>query len=212
MSLRRKKILITAGPTWVPLDSVRVMSNTASGETGILLAEQLTALGARVTLLMGPVLSGRTIPKRVRKISFCFFNELKERLTKELKSRRYDAVIHAAAVSDFAPAQPLKGKYTSDKRLTITLIPTTKIIDSIKKINPRLHVIGFKFEPEAKHSFLIAEARALMKRARLDLVVANTTLHRAYQAYLVSAEALIGPFRDKKALVNNLCNVLGKIL
>ena len=52
--LKNKKVLITAGPTWVPIDNVRVISNTATGETGILLSEKLKNLGAKVTLLLGP--------------------------------------------------------------------------------------------------------------------------------------------------------------
>jgi phosphopantothenoylcysteine decarboxylase/phosphopantothenate--cysteine ligase len=52
--VKNKKILVTAGPTWVAIDNVRVISNTATGKTGILLAERLSRLGARVTLLLGP--------------------------------------------------------------------------------------------------------------------------------------------------------------
>ncbi|MBU1999188.1 MAG: phosphopantothenoylcysteine decarboxylase, partial [Candidatus Omnitrophica bacterium] len=54
-NLKNKKILITAGPTWVPVDDVRVISNSASGETGILLAKRLSGQGAKVTLLLGPI-------------------------------------------------------------------------------------------------------------------------------------------------------------
>ena len=54
MSLKNKRILITAGPTWVAIDSVRVISNIATGETGILLAKRLSLQGAKVTLALGP--------------------------------------------------------------------------------------------------------------------------------------------------------------
>ncbi len=54
MSLNGKRILITAGPTWVPIDNVRVISNIATGTTGVLLAWQTSAQGAKVTLVLGP--------------------------------------------------------------------------------------------------------------------------------------------------------------
>ncbi|MBU2221207.1 MAG: phosphopantothenoylcysteine decarboxylase, partial [Candidatus Omnitrophica bacterium] len=52
MSLRNKRILITAGPTWIAIDKVRVISNTATGATGKLLANQFSNKGAKVTLLI----------------------------------------------------------------------------------------------------------------------------------------------------------------
>ena len=55
MVLKNKNILITAGPTWVPIDRVRVISNIATGKTGILLAKSANKLGAKVTLVLGPV-------------------------------------------------------------------------------------------------------------------------------------------------------------
>jgi len=54
MALKRKRVLITAGPTWVRLDLSRVISNIATGETGRRLASAAARKGAQVTLLLGP--------------------------------------------------------------------------------------------------------------------------------------------------------------
>ena len=50
MKLKNKRVLITAGPTWVKIDKVRVISNTASGKTGLLFADAFKRLGSKVTL------------------------------------------------------------------------------------------------------------------------------------------------------------------
>ena len=82
MDLKKKRVLITAGPTWVPVDSVRVISNTASGETGILLARQLRRIGAKPTLILGPG-HDCCIDKNLNLKRFRFFDELKKIITRE---------------------------------------------------------------------------------------------------------------------------------
>ena len=98
MNFKNKHILITAGPTWVPIDSVRVISNIATGQTGISLANQFSSLGAKVTLLLGPQANSIQINNDIKVINFKFFDELKQLLAKELKSKQLDLIIHSAAV------------------------------------------------------------------------------------------------------------------
>ena len=129
VSLKGKRVLITAGPTWVAIDNMRVISNTASGQNGLLLAERLNRLGAKVTLLLGQV-GSCSLNKRIRLVRFSFFEELKSRLQQELKTHRYDAIIQTAAVSDYRPSKILKHKIRSGiKRLRLELRPTPKIIN-----------------------------------------------------------------------------------
>ena len=94
INLSRKKVLITAGPTWVPVDKVRVIGNLATGETGIQLAEKFAAAGARVTLLLGPV-QACCLDKRIRLLRYTFFDELAKVFTGELRSRKYDIATSA---------------------------------------------------------------------------------------------------------------------
>lgn len=209
MALKNKRVLITAGPTWVPIDKVRVISNIATGETGILLAERLQRLGAKVTLLLGPV-GYCCLSKRVKLLPFKFFGELKEILARELRSKRYDAVVHSAAVADYAPAAVFSGKLKSGLPVrNISLVPTPKIIDSVKRIDRSVFLVGFKFEPKAKIAALIKKTRSLMARANLDLAVANTIGKYGYQASILSQGKVYGPLQNKNALVNKLINIIG---
>ncbi|MCX5710625.1 MAG: phosphopantothenoylcysteine decarboxylase [Candidatus Omnitrophica bacterium] len=187
--LKGKKVLITAGPTWVRLDSVRIISNIATGETGVLIARALRRLGANVKLLLGPF----------------ELSSLDKTLTKELKAKRYDIVIHSSAVSDYKAGKAFQGKIKSGiKNLKLTLVPTKKIINTIKKLSPGTRLVGFKFEPNASKVRLISEARMLMRRSCCDLVVANTLGNRGYHALIVDGHKVFGPYSKKTELVSNL--------
>lgn len=208
-NLSGKRVLITAGPTWVPLDAVRVISNTASGETGILLAQALAQKGARVTLMLGPVKAGYK-DNSVKVINFKFFNEFCTLLKNELEKKRYAIIIHSAAVADYAPSGPDKRKKISSglRALRLNLKPTPKIIDSLRKTNPDSFLIGFKFESDLQRDELIKRANRLMKRAGLDLVVANSLCEKKYTAYLIGAKKHSGPFFSKKSMVKNLVRLI----
>ena len=208
MNLKNKRILITAGPTWVPIDSVRVISNIATGQTGILLAERLRRLGAKVTLLLGPV-ETCSLNKKIRLIHFRFFDELKRIIVREITSKKYDIVIHSAAVSDYRPLRTYSQKVGSGlKNWRLNLIPTTKIIDIIKGVDKSLCLVGFKFEPKATKGKLIQETKKLIRRAKLDLAVANSIDKNQYQAYIVCQNKIYGPFANRKGLAQRLIQVL----
>ncbi len=205
-----KRILITAGPTWVSIDRSRVISNIATGETGILLAERLQRLGAKVTLLLGPA-EYCCINKKIKLLRFIFFDEFKNKIVKELKTKEYDIVIHSAAVSDYRPAKIFRHKIRSGiNRLKIELVPTAKIIGLIKKIDPSVFLVGFKFEPGATREKLLREAKNLIKAANLDLAVANSIYAKRYSAYILNNRIIYGPLRNKKNMVNRLAGILRK--
>lgn len=207
-SLKNKKILITAGPTWVPIDSVRVISNTATGQTGILLAERLQSLGASVTLLLGPT-QRRLLKGKIKITRFRFFTELLKIIKRELGARRYDAVIHSAAVSDYRPAKKYGNKFKSGKSIwRLDLVPTQKIIDLIRKIDRSVFLVGFKFEPEAKKGILINETKKLIERAGLDLAVGNTVNAKRYKAFILGKKITLGPFSTKEKLIRKLSDIL----
>jgi phosphopantothenoylcysteine decarboxylase/phosphopantothenate--cysteine ligase len=187
--LRNKKILITAGSTWVPIDRVRVISNIATGATGILLTARLRRLGAKVKLILGPFELG----------------ELERRIKKELKSTGYDIVIHSAAVVDYQPKRPGPGKIRSGiKNLKLELVPTRKLINAVKRFSPKVKLVGFKFEPRASDRYLVVEARKLMRNSASDLVVANTYGRNGYKAFIVSPSGVKGPYYSKRGLAINL--------
>lgn len=207
-NLRGKRVLITAGPTWVPIDKVRVISNTATGRTGILLANKLAQQGAKVTLLLGS-LNSCCLNRNIKLVPFKFFDELNLLLKRELKSRHYDIIIHSAAVSDYKPSIFRKKKLSSGhKSLKLTLKPTPKIIDSLRKISPRSFLVGFKFEPDLATSKLIKKARQLIQRAKLNLAVGNSACDKSYIAYLVSANKNYGPFLSKEKMIKGLIGLI----
>jgi phosphopantothenoylcysteine synthetase/decarboxylase len=205
MSLKNKRILITAGPTWTAIDSVRVISNTASGETGLQLAAALRAAGAKITLALGPIGHRDAAGSGIRVIRFSFFDELKRLLDDELNHAHYDAIVHSAAVSDYKPAPAVKGKLSSTApRLRITLVRTPKLIDLIRRKAPSALLVGFKFIPNAAPRDLIARARELGRHSRANLVVANTVRGSAYRAFIVAPQGIVPEAGSKEELVELL--------
>lgn len=199
-----KKVLITAGPTWVAIDAVRVISNRATGQTGILLAKALSRAGCKVTLILGPG-PVPALSKKITVVRFCFFDELAQLVSRQLRLRKYDAVVHSAAVADYRPVRVAPYKMRSGiSRLTLRLVPTPKILDTMKKLDPSLRVVAFKFEPRAAKATLCAHARQLLKRSHADIVVANTAHGKKYTAYLVESAKITGPLDSKEALVETL--------
>ncbi|OGX39654.1 MAG: hypothetical protein A3G91_02590 [Omnitrophica WOR_2 bacterium RIFCSPLOWO2_12_FULL_50_9] len=183
-SLRDKKILITCGPTWVPLDQVRVISNISSGILGQTLALSLAQAGAKVTLLEGPV--ARPLQSaRVKILKFSFFDELHQLLKKELK-KDYQAVIHAAAVADYKLCRPFASKLDSHHRkVAFVLVPTAKLINKIKKLNPGIILVGFKLESKISGQLAKEKARRLFQEAGCDWVVANRVWKERYEGYIM---------------------------
>jgi len=210
MLLKGKTILITAGPTWVAIDQVRVISNLASGETGFILADKFKKLGAKVTLLLGPgnfyhpgSLTG------IKLIRFNYFSELVQRLDHELKNHKFAAVIHAAAVADYQPKEVTYRKVSSlRKNWRIDLVPTKKLINCLRIYQPDLFTVGFKFQPDARKDTLIKKGRELLKSANLNLVVANSNKNNGYQAYILDGLNQYGPFLSKLKMADYLSKLV----
>jgi len=211
----KKRILITAGPTWVAIDQARVISNLATGETGFILADKFKKLGAKVTLLFGPGDFSRAGQDGIRLIRFKYFPELAQLLEQELKSANYAAIIHAAAVADYQPKKIIYSKVSSQRKSwKINLVPTQKLIKGLKVYQPDLFTVGFKFQPDVDKDKLIVKGRQLLKAANLDLVVANSNRNNGYQAYILDRLNKSGPFLSKTKMADYLSRLVwkGKIL
>lgn len=210
-NLADKRILITAGPTWVAIDSVRVISNMATGETGVMLARKLASEGAEVTLLLGESKDYR-LADSINVVKFKFFDELNSLLKNCLKEESYDVIIHSAAVADYRPLTSSKKKISSSKKFrSIILKKTPKIISTLRKLSKDSLIVGFKFEPDLRKESLIKEARHLLKNAKLDLVIANSLRNNHYCAYLIDAQKESVPFSSKKSMCANLLKTIGRI-
>ncbi len=208
MPLKNKKILLTYGPTCVPIDRVRVISNISTGALGRALIEGLKKRRARVTVLEGPVRRPWTSAS-VRVKPFFYFDELARLMKAELK-KKYDVVIHAAAVSDYRVRNPAARKLSSRfSRYTLTLVPAPKLIGTIKKTAPDVFLVGFKLEAGAGRAALTGKARDLMARHQCDLVVANILKGPGPGGY----EALIiGPGKKILARTRSRSDLAGKLI
>lgn len=204
-SLNSKRVLITCGPTWVAIDDVRVISNISSGKLGQTLANNLSQLGAKVTLLEGAV-EEKLKNKKVNVRSFLYFEELRQLIDSELK-KPFDIFIHAAAISDYR-VQSKRGKLSSHfKKLNLNLTPTPKIINSIKKKRPNIFLVGFKLEPSLSKARNKAEH--LFQKAKCDLVVANSLNKGKYEAFIVNKDKKIaGRANSREKLAKGLINAI----
>lgn len=175
-ALAGRRILVTAGPTWVFIDAVRHIGNVSSGHTGLEIARALAGAGADVALLMGP---GRAQPapgdrERLEIIPFVTFDDLHRLVRERVASRGLDALIHAAAVSDYRPVEEIAGKLPSgEEEVVLRLRRTPKIVDEVKELDPEIFLVKFKLEVGRSEPELLEIARASRIRSRADLVVAN---------------------------------------
>ena len=200
--LNRIKILITSGPTWIPVDPMRILTNRSSGQMGQLLANQLAQAGAEITVCQGEVrcsAAGRHANIKVK--PFQLFDELEKLLGSEVK-KKYRIVIHAAAVSDYRVKKLARKKIRSGvAQLSLELTPTRKLINMIKKKNPDICLIGFKWESRLSPAIVKRASHKLFQDAACDLVIVNTTSQDKYEGYLVGAQGdCLGPLKSRTAV------------
>lgn len=153
--VRRKKVLITAGGTFEPIDTVRGISNRSSGRTGAVIADCFYETGWDVTFVHS-VSSVRPTNVPQQDISFLTANELQTAMRELLKETSFDACIHLAAVSDFsvdyvtdanASVLTTTEKLHAQDVLNVHLKKRSKILDTIKQyaLNPdHLKLVAFK--------------------------------------------------------------------
>ena len=203
---------MTCGPTWVKLDGVRVISNHSTGELGHGVASGLEKAGATVTLLEGPVTHVAKL-KSSRVIRFNYFNEFSKIFKREL-TKKYDCVIHAAAVSDYRPLRQRRGKISSSlQRVRFQLIPTEKLIAKVKTISPGSFLVGFKLECLLDRKFLKVKALKLINDSGCALVVANGQSGRRYAAFIFDQEGrILEKVKTRHAIAHRLIKILGKAL
>ncbi|MFB9145844.1 bifunctional phosphopantothenoylcysteine decarboxylase/phosphopantothenate--cysteine ligase CoaBC [Halomonas alkalicola] len=163
-------VTITAGPTREPLDPVRYLSNHSSGKMGYALAEAAAALGARVTLISGPV--NLPCPAGVARLEVETALEMHEAAMR--LAEQSDLFIGCAAVADYRAEQAAEHKIKKvegEEGLTLRLVKNPDIIASVAALPEarRPFVVGFAAETRD----LAAYARDKLTRKRLDMIVAN---------------------------------------
>jgi len=172
LPLQGKKILITGGPTYEPIDAVRFIGNRSSGKMSVALATAARSLGADVTLVMGP--SPIATNGEINRINIETADEMRQAVVSEISKN--DIIIMSAAVGDFAAEQPSdkklkKRELESGDGLTLKLKRTPDILREISQRKQHGQIlVGFALEigEEAE-----AYAKAKLEEKALDLIVLN---------------------------------------
>jgi phosphopantothenoylcysteine decarboxylase/phosphopantothenate--cysteine ligase len=167
LPLKGRRMLVTAGPTFEPIDPVRGMSNRSSGRQGYAIAEALADLGAEVTLISGPV--ELPTPPAVRRVKVTTALQMLEACRAALP---VDAAVMAAAVSDWRPES------THDLKLKkeagppeIRLVRNPDILATLSEPGPERPALVVGFAAETDH--LEEHARDKLRRKGCDWIVAN---------------------------------------
>ncbi len=163
--LAGRKIVASAGGTREAIDPVRFISNRSSGKMGSAVAEAARDRGATAVLVTGP--SALPVPVGVRVERVVSALEMRDRLVEECRDA--DALIMAAAVSDWRPAesQPSKVKKTGTQGMTLQLVQNPDIVADVQ--GDHLVKVGFAAETED----LLVNARSKLMSKGLHLVAAN---------------------------------------
>ena len=159
------RVLVTAGGTHEPMDSVRFIGNRSSGKMGLAVAREALRLGAEVTVVAANVDGSEP---GVGWITV----ETVEELGAEVLERagEADALVMAAAVSDFTPASPVREKIRRGEGLmSVELKATADILKGVREKYPDLFVVGFA----ATHGDPVADAREKLDSKGVNLVVGN---------------------------------------
>ncbi|MFZ9394469.1 MAG: phosphopantothenoylcysteine decarboxylase [Erythrobacter sp.] len=165
--LAGKHVLVTAGPTWEAIDPVRYIANRSSGKQGFTIAAAAAALGAKVTLVAGPV-SLRT-PEGVDRVDVESAMQMSEAVKKALPA---DVAVMVAAVADWRPKdyKPEKMKKRGSAPPALVLTENPDILTNVAAGSKRpALVVGFAAETED----VIENAKKKRKRKAADWIVAN---------------------------------------
>lgn len=169
VSLKGKQILITAGPTYEPIDPVRFIGNRSSGKMGLALAEEASRRGAKVTLVLGPSALSTKDPKiEIQRVETA--QEMYE--AAKQKYSAVDVAILAAAVADYRPGTVARHKIKKETdRYAIDLVRTPDIAAELGKLKTNQQVnIGFALETQDGPT----NAEAKLNKKNFDFIVLNS--------------------------------------
>ena len=179
------RCLVTAGPTYEPLDQVRRLTNFSTGALGSALANLLAERGHDVTLLKGSYATTPIQPKAQRVEIFSTTSDLSRRLA-ALAGEKIEAVFHAAAVSDFSFgkifAQSARGNLreitsgkfsTRDGPLLAELVPTPKLLGQMRGWFPTALICGWKYEVEGDRASVAEKGRLQISENQTNACVIN---------------------------------------
>ena len=167
--LTGKNILVTAGPTFEPIDPVRFIGNYSSGKMGFAIADELCSRGANVTLVSGPVNIAPQHPD-INLIKVNTASEMHAACLNQFSAM--DAAVLSAAVADYTPAEPSTSKIKKSKEnIQIELTSTPDIAASLGELKrPDQRLVGFALETDDE----VANAQKKLQSKNFDFIVLNS--------------------------------------
>lgn len=181
---RKLRVLVTAGGTIEPVDGVRVLTNTSTGATGAGIANRFAQAGHEVVLLRSK--SAQASDGPCREEVFGSFSELEAALGRLLGSEPFDAVIHAAAVSDYSVEEVsfadsdgrIPGgaawKLASGREPILRLRPNPRLVDGLRALSAgKFTLVAFKLTNGADVAKATDDVRRLFAHSGADYVVHN---------------------------------------
>ena len=161
-----RTVVVTAGGTEEPIDPVRVITNRSSGKMGFAIAEEAMRLGATVRLISAR--TSASAPAGVERIEATSAATMASAVLAAMQDA--DALIMAAAVSDYTPADPKTKKITRENGgMSLNLKSTEDILAKVRAKYPKKHLVGFALETEDD----LKRGAEKLKRKGLDLIAVN---------------------------------------
>ena len=179
--LAGKRVLLTAGPTFEPIDPVRGITNLSSGKTGFALARAARDAGAEVTLVAGP--TALATPRGVQRIDVTSAGEMHHAVMGALPA---DVFVGVAAVADWRVANPSDRKIKKDDRASAPALQFERNVDILAAVAAMPQApfcVGFAAESEA----VVENAQRKLAAKKVALVVGN----RAQDAFGTDASELV---------------------
>jgi phosphopantothenoylcysteine synthetase/decarboxylase len=177
------KVIVTAGPSYEPIDDVRRLTNFSTGELGVLVANQLAQAGFEVFCLRGVAAThAGALEKNCRHLPFSTNDDLLAQLAGLGRAHDIAAVFHAAALGDFnvkrvedARGQRLDAPKidSAGGALTIHLEPAPKLIGELRALFPRATLVGWKYELNGTRQDALARAWRQIESNCTDACVLN---------------------------------------
>jgi len=217
--LQGRRVLVTAGPTLEYIDPVRIITNKSSGKMGVAIAEEALSRGAQVTIVYGP--GSAKPPADARVVNVETTQEMHDAVVKELEEDNYDIMFATAAAADWAPERQFDYKVPthSTPELPVTLKPTPKIIEAVKRMSPKTFLVAFRAEHGLSDEALVESAYKRLKASNADLIAANDVGRRGVgfrtdtnELFIVDAKKKVihVPLNSKREVAKKLIDIIVK--
>lgn len=203
-------VLVTGGPTPVPVDAIRRLTNRFTGRLSYFIARAFYVAGADVHWVLGQ--STFSPPDWLPCYAISDFQEYLQTVEYVASQYQCDVGVFSAAVADYEVATPYPGKYPSGEELTLQFQKTPKVIERLHDNFPEMYKVTFKLESGLSHEALLKIARERLQR-HSELVVVNqvennpqdhgTENENDQAAWLVTAQSA-HPFVGKAAIAQGI--------